>query len=192
HDTFSEGHSLIGYIHHAKKADQLRELLKGEGGQIVFSTIEKFRLKEGEAKHPVLSERENVIVIADEAHRTQSGFDGGYAAQLRHSFPNASFVGFTGTPVKLLGNDTEEIFGHIIHRYDMAQAVQDNAVLPLYYESRMIPLDFEGAGIEQQFDDIVSDVGMEDVESASYKMKWAALEKVVGTQKRLNVLSRSI
>jgi type I restriction enzyme R subunit len=192
HDTFSEGHSLIGHIHHAKKADELRDLLQGEGGQIVFSTIEKFRLKEGEAKHPVLSDRKNVIVIADEAHRTQSGFDGGYAAQLRSSLPNASFVGFTGTPVKLLGNDTEEIFGHIIHRYDMAQAVQDKAVLPLYYESRMIPLDFEGAGIEEAFEDIVSEVGLEDEESDSYKLKWAALEKVVGTRKRLDVLSRSI
>lgn len=192
HDTFSEGHSLIGHIHHAESADVLRQLLKGEGGQIVFSTIEKFRLKEGEAKHPVLSERENVIVIADEAHRTQSGFDGGYASQLRFSLPNASFVGFTGTPVKLLGNDTEEIFGHIIHRYDMAQAVEDKAVLPLYYESRMIPLDFQGAGVNEEYENIVTDIGMEDDESENYKLKWAALEKVVGTEKRLHVLSRSI
>ncbi|GAA0427840.1 hypothetical protein GCM10008983_00080 [Lentibacillus halophilus] len=192
YDTFSEGHSMIGHVHHAQKGDQLREWLKGEGGQIVFSTIEKFRLKEGEARHPVLSERKNIIVIADEAHRTQSGFDGGYAAQLRHSLPNASFVGFTGTPVNLLGNDTEEIFGHIIHRYDMSQAVQDKAVLPLYYESRMIPLDFEGAGIEEEFSDVVSELDMEDEESDKYKLKSAALEKVVGTPKRLKKLSRSI
>jgi len=192
HDTFSEGYSLIGHIHHAKKADELRDILKGEGGQIVFSTIEKFRLKEGEAKHPVLSERSNIIVISDEAHRTQSGFDGGYAAQLRFALSNASFVGFTGTPVKLLGNNTEEIFGHVIHRYDMAQAVQDKAVLPLYYESRMIPLDYDGANIDEEFSDLVEEVGLEDEESQSYKMKWAALEKVVGTSKRLHILSKSI
>ncbi|MFD1449518.1 type I restriction endonuclease subunit R [Oceanobacillus sojae] len=192
HDTFSEGRSLIGHIHHAKKADQLRDILRAEGGQIVFSTIEKFRLKEGEAKHPVLSERRNIIVISDEAHRTQSGFDGGYAAQLRFALPNASFVGFTGTPVKLLGNNTEEIFGHVIHRYDMAQAVQDKAVLPLYYESRMIPLDYDGADIDEEFTDLVKEVGLDDEESQSYKLKWAALEKVVGTPKRLQRLSTSI
>ncbi|WP_106497282.1 type I restriction endonuclease subunit R [Lentibacillus sp. Marseille-P4043] len=192
HDTFSEGYSLIGHIHHAEKSDQLRDLLKGEGGQIVFSTIEKFRLKEGEAKHPVLSDRSNIIVISDEAHRTQSGFDGGYAAQLRYAVPNASFVGFTGTPVQLLGNNTEEIFGHVIHRYDMAQAVQDKAVLPLYYESRMIPLDFAGAGIDEEYESIVTEIGMEDEESDSYKLKWAALEKVVGTPKRLHKLAGSI
>ncbi|RPF57025.1 type I restriction endonuclease subunit R [Aquisalibacillus elongatus] len=192
HDTFSEGYSLIGHIHHAKKSDELRDILKAEGGQIAFSTIEKFRLKEGEAKHPVLSERSNIIVISDEAHRTQSGFDGGYAAQLRHALPNASFVGFTGTPVKLLGNNTEEIFGHVIHRYDMAQAVQDKAVLPLYYESRMIPLDYDGADIDREFSNLVSDVGLEDEESNNYKVKWAALEKVVGTQKRLSKLSDSV
>ncbi|WP_031545357.1 type I restriction endonuclease subunit R [Salinicoccus luteus] len=192
HDTFSEGYSLIGHIHHAKTADELRQNLRGEGGQIVFSTIEKFRLKEEEAKHPVLSERSNIIVISDEAHRTQSGFDGGYAAQLRHALPNASFVGFTGTPVKLLGNNTEEIFGHVIHRYDMAQAVRDKAVVPLYYESRLIPLDYDGADIDQEFSDLVEEVGLEDEASDSYKLKWAALEKVVGTQKRLNQLSRSI
>lgn len=192
HDTFSEGYSLIGHIHHAKTADELRHNLRGEGGQIVFSTIEKFRLKEEEAKHPVLSERSNIIVISDEAHRTQSGFDGGYAAQLRHALPNASFVGFTGTPVKLLGNNTEEIFGHVIHRYDMAQAVRDKAVVPLYYESRLIPLDYDGADIDQEFSDLVEEVGLEDEVSDSYKLKWAALEKVVGTQKRLNQLSQSI
>ncbi|MEQ6390815.1 type I restriction endonuclease subunit R [Bacillaceae bacterium S4-13-58] len=192
HDTFTEGHSLIGHVHHADKSDELRDMLKGEGGQIVFSTIEKFRLKEGEAKHPVLSDRRNIIVISDEAHRTQSGFDGGYAAQLRYALPNASFVGFTGTPVKLLGNNTEEIFGHVIHRYDMAQAVQDKAVLPLYYESRMIPLDFEGAGIDDEYRNLVDEIGITDEETESYKVKWAALEKVVGTQKRLSTLAKSI
>ncbi|MFC0016082.1 MULTISPECIES: type I restriction endonuclease subunit R [Allobacillus] len=192
HDTFSEGYSLIGHIHHAQKSDELREILKGEGGQIIFSTIEKFRLKEGEAKHPILSERSNIVVISDEAHRTQSGFDGGYAAQLRYALPNASFVGFTGTPVKLLGNNTEEIFGHVIHRYDMAQAVQDKAVLPLFYESRMIPLDYDGADIDQEFSNLVTEVGLEDEESDQYKLKWAALEKVIGTRKRLSKLSDSI
>jgi type I restriction enzyme, R subunit len=192
HDTFMEGHSLIGHIQHAQDSTELREILKGEAGQIVFSTIEKFRLKEGEAQHPVLSERRNIIVISDEAHRTQSGFDGGYAAQLRNALPNASFIGFTGTPVQMLGNDTQEIFGHIIHRYDMAQAVRDKAVLPLYYESRLIPLDMTGGDINEAYKEIMQDVGSLNNESESYKLKWAALGKVIGTPKRLNQLANSI
>lgn len=192
HDTFMEGKSLIGGIKHAKTTDELRELLKGEAGQIIFSTIEKFRLKEGEAKHPVLSDRRNLIVIADEAHRTQSGFDGGFASQIRYALPNASFIGFTGTPVHMLGNDTQEIFGHIIHRYDMAQAVEDKAVLPLYYESRLIPLDLTGGDINEDYHKIMQDLGSMDGESEPYKLKWSALEKVVGTPKRLRTLANSI
>ncbi|OAT84190.1 deoxyribonuclease HsdR [Bacillus sp. MKU004] len=192
HDTFMEGSSMIGHIHHAKSAAELREILKGEAGQIVFSTIEKFRLKEGEVEHPVLSDRRNIVVISDEAHRTQSGFEGGYAAQLRKALPNASFIGFTGTPVQMLGNDTQEIFGHIIHRYDMAQAVEDKAVLPLYYESRLIPLDKTAADINEGYNEVMEDVGSMDEESEAYKLKWAALERVVGTPKRLNQLAHSI
>src|SRR5690625_1578608 len=155
HDTFVAGSSLIGHVQHAGSAEQLRELLRGESGQIIFSTIEKFRIREGEARHPVLSERRNVVVIADEAHRTQSGFDGGFAAHLRHSLPNASFIGFTGTPIDLVGKNTEEIFGHIIHTYDMLQAVEDKATLPIYYESRLIPLDFTGIDVDEAYENIV-------------------------------------
>lgn len=192
HDTFMEGRSMIGNIEHAASSDELRELLKGEAGKIVFSTIEKFRLKDGEERHPVLSERSNVIVVSDEAHRTQSGFDGGFAAQMRYALPNASFIGFTGTPVQLLGNNTQEIFGHIIHRYDMAQAVEDKAVLPLYYESRLIPLDLTGGDIDEEYKQLMQDIGSLEEETEAYKLKWAALEKVVGTPKRLKTLAHSI
>ncbi|MFV2048559.1 type I restriction endonuclease subunit R [Metabacillus sp. YM-086] len=189
-DTFVQGKSLIGHVHHAAGTDNLRTLLKGESGQVIFSTIEKFRKKEGEAKHPVLSERRNIVVIADEAHRTQSGFEGGYAAQLRYALPKASHIGFTGTPVNLLGNDTEEIFGHIIHRYDMAQAVADKATVPIFYESRLIPLDLTQEDIDEKFKDLIVEVG--DDESEGYKRKWAALERIVGTQKRLSQLANDI
>ncbi|MEZ7792183.1 type I restriction endonuclease subunit R [Niallia circulans] len=191
YDTFVEGESLIGTVERASSTEKLRTILRGEATPVVFSTIEKFRLKGEETKHPVLSERRNIVVIADEAHRTQAGFDGGYAAQLRFALPNASHIGFTGTPVDFVGNNTEEIFGHTIHRYDMAQAVADKATLPIYYESRLIPLDLTAEDIDGQFEDIFVDNGEND-DSEGYKRKWAALEKVVGTPKRLKRLANDI
>ncbi|WP_432199367.1 type I restriction endonuclease subunit R [Anoxybacillus gonensis] len=192
YETFVQGKSYIGHVEHAEDTEQLRTLLRGEAGQIIFSTIEKFRKKEGETKHPVLSERRNIVVIADEAHRTQAGFAGGFAAQLRYALPNASHIGFTGTPVDFVDNNTEEIFGHIIHRYDMAQAVADKATLPIYYESRLIPLDLSAEDIDEKYKEIIVEAGGDDEESENYKRKWAALEKVVGTPKRLRRLAKDI
>ena len=120
---------LVGDVQHATSTDTLRELLSTDGGGVVFTTIEKFRLKdliEGkELSHPVLSERQNIIVMADEAHRTQYGFnEGGYAQNIRKALPNASFIGFTGTPVDGKDADTELVFGKTIHTYDIKQAVR--------------------------------------------------------------------
>ncbi|MDQ0191264.1 type I restriction endonuclease subunit R [Alicyclobacillus cycloheptanicus] len=191
--TFVAGFSLVGHVKRADSADDLRDLLKNEAGQIVFSTIEKFRLKDSEAEHPVLSERRNVIVIADEAHRTQYGNEqgGGFAVNLRRALPNASFIGFTGTPISFAGRDTEELFGNVIHTYDMLQAVEDKATVPIYYESRLIPLDVNNEDIDEDFKGIIAEADSGD-ELDQYKAKWAALEKVVGTKHRLETLAKDI
>lgn len=188
--TFIAGKSLVGHVHQAKSATELREFLKNDSGQIVFSTIEKFRLKESESTHPVLSERRNIVVIADEAHRTQYQ-DDGFAGHLKTALPNASFIGFTGTPISFADRDTIEVFGNIIHTYDMLQSVEDHATVPIYYEPRLIPLDLENANINEDYQAIIQSAES-GRELDQYRAKWAALEKVVGTQRRLETLAKDI
>lgn len=194
HDTFLQGHNLVGNIHHAESAEDLRDLLKNEAGQIVFSTIEKFRLKEHEGKkeveHPELSSRRNIVVISDEAHRTQYN-EAGFAGHLRTALPNASHIAFTGTPIDFVGRNTTELFGHYIHVYDMEQAVRDKATVPIYYESRLIPLDIKNANLDEDYEEIIREADSGD-EKAKARMKWAALERVVGTQPRLEKLANNI
>ncbi|AXF55034.1 type I restriction endonuclease subunit R [Salicibibacter kimchii] len=188
-ETFVAGQSHVGHVHHAKNADQLREMLRGEAGQIIFSTIEKFRTKEEEGIHPVLSERRNIVVIADEAHRTQYS-DTGFAGHLQTALPNASHIGFTGTPIALTDRNTKEVFGNVIHSYDMAQAVQDQATVPIYYEPRLIPLDVAEEALDEEYEEVVEFTGDEELDQ--HKRKWAALEKVVGTKQRLRRLAADI
>ncbi len=190
YDTFVAGESRIGPVHQASSADDLRDWLKNDAGQIVFSTIEKFRLKESESQHPVLSERRNIVVIADEAHRTQYGEDG-FAGNLKRALPNASFIGFTGTPISFADRDTVEVFGNIIHTYDMVQSVEDNATVPIYYESRLIPLDLTNTNIDEDYATIVAAVESGDALD-QHKAKWAALEKVVGTKDRIQTLAQDL
>ncbi|MEK3915311.1 type I restriction endonuclease subunit R [Paenibacillus sp. FSL H7-0331] len=189
HETFLQGASLVGNVHHAENANELRELLRNEAGQIIFSTIEKFRLKDGEGEFPVCSERRNIVVISDEAHRTQYSFDG-FAGNLRRALPNASHVGFTGTPITFADRNTFELFGNVIHIYDMQQATLDGATLRIYYESRLIPLDLENAQLDDEFKQIISQVG--DGKWEEQRAKWAALEKVVGTSERIETLAKDI
>jgi type I restriction enzyme, R subunit len=191
HDTFVQGSSLIGHVHHAGNAEELRELLRNESGQIIFSTIEKFRLREGEGEFPVCSPRRNIIVISDEAHRTQYNLEG-FAGNLRRALPNASHVGFTGTPITFADRNTYEIFGNVIHTYGMQQAVLDGATLPIYYESRLIPLDLENAQVDEDFKDIIAQASDGGGKWNEQRAKWAALEKVVGTTKRLETLAKDI
>jgi type I restriction enzyme R subunit len=189
YETFVKGASLVGHVHQADSADELRELLRNEAGQIIFTTIEKFRLKEGEGEFPVCSERRNIVVISDEAHRTQYNFEG-FAGNLRRALPNASHIAFTGTPITFSDRNTYEVFGNLIHVYDMQQATLDGATLPIYYESRLIPLDVENPNLDEEFRQIINEVG--DGEREEHRMKWAALEKVVGTSRRLETLARDI
>jgi type I restriction enzyme R subunit len=149
HDQFVAGRSLVGAVRHADTVDELRELLKSGGGGVILSTIEKFRLKgvkDGrEVEHPELSARENVFVIADEAHRTQYGLDEGFARGLREALPNAKRLGFTGTPISFAGSDTVEVFGEVIHTYDIRQAQEDGATVPsaaVVVEATTSPFEF--------------------------------------------------
>lgn len=192
YEDFIAAKDLVGDVALADNADDLRKLLSGEGGGVVFSTIEKFRLKdleEGrEAAHPVLSTRENIIVIADECHRTQYGLLTGFAANLRAALPNASFIGFTGTPVDSKEADTEAVFGEIIHTYDIKQATEDNAVVPIYYEPRLAKLHLGNESIEEEAEEILAGVDSND----RNKIMWAAAEDAAGSEGRVAEVSRDI
>lgn len=190
YETFVSGFGLVGHVKQASTTNELRELLSSESGQIIFSTIEKFRLKEAEGEHPVLSERRNIVVIADEAHRTQYN-DTGFAGHLKTALPNASHIGFTGTPVDMMGRSTQEVFGHLIHTYDMLQAVKDKATVPIYYESRLIPLDITNENIDEEYKNLLENTNWDD-EFERHRAKWTALEKVARTPKRLETLAKDI
>ncbi len=141
-----------------------------------------------EAAHPVLSERENIIVIADECHRTQYGLLQGYAANLRTALPNASFIGFTGTPVDTKDADTVSVFGDIIHTYDIKQATEDNAVVPIFYEPRLAKLHLSNEGIEEEAEEIMQGVAGND----RNKIMWAAAEDAAGADARVAQVSKDI
>ena len=190
YDNFVLCKDLVGEVQHADSTDALRDLLSAEGGGVIFTTIEKFRLKDlelgKELTHPVLSERYNLIVMADEAHRTQYGFkDGGYAQNIRKALPNASFIGFTGTPVDSKGADTELVFGSTIHTYDIKQAVEDGATVPIYYEPKMVPLN-----IKAKFDEEL--VEIEEADEATKSTVWAAIEDAAGAEDRVQKVAKDI
>jgi type I restriction enzyme R subunit len=188
HDCFMLAKNLVGDVKHAENVDDLREALQTEGGGVIFSTIEKFRLVEDETKHPVLSERRNIIVIADEAHRTQYGLLDGFAYHLRQALPKASFIGFTGTPVDLEDRDTQAVFGNIIHTYDIPQAQEDNAIVPIYYEARLVKQQLVNPDIDKDLLDIAENMSEIEV----LKAKWAAIKAIAGTEERLEEISGDI
>lgn len=179
--------------------DELREMLASrEAGGIIFTTVQKFALREGEEAHPRLSSRTNIVVISDEAHRSQYGTKGrldtktgkyvfGYAKHLRDALKNATFIGFTGTPIALEDKDTRAVFGDYVSIYDIQDAVDDGATVPIFYESRLAKLDVNQAEIDalnEQVEEVVEDE--EDLASREKtKSEWAALEKLVGSEPRL-------
>ena len=181
------------------RQDLRAKLANRPSGGIIFATIQKFMLGEDEDTFPVLSDRSNIVVIADEAHRTQYGFDAklkgkpgeeryqaGYAQHLRDALPNATFVAFTGTPVSSEDRDTRAVFGDYTHIYDMQQAKEDGATVAIYYESRLAKLklkDEELSFIDAEVDELTEDE--EDSAQAKLKSRWAALEKVVGSAPRV-------
>ena len=190
YENFVLAKDLVGDVQHADTTEELRNLLHSDGGGVIFTTIEKFRLKDLEAgketRHPLLSERYNLIIMADEAHRTQYGFhDGGFAQNIRRALPNASFIGFTGTPVDGKEADTQMVFGPTLHSYDIEQAVKDGATVPIYYEPKMVPLNIKAA-YSAQLDEI------EDDEDNPSNAVWAAIEDAAGAQSRVEKVAGDI
>ena len=160
---------------------------------MVFTTIQKFFPEEKGDRHPLLSERRNVVVIADEAHRSQYDFIDGYARHMRDALPNASFIGFTGTPIELADASTRAVFGDHISVYDIQRAVQDGATVPIYYESRLARLaldERERPDIDPDFEEATE--GEEIDRKEKLKTKWAQLEAIVGAEKRLKLVAEDI
>ncbi|GHA08795.1 DEAD/DEAH box helicase [Novosphingobium arvoryzae] len=178
------------------RADLKRLLDKAAGG-VVFTTVQKFSPEKGEESFPLLSDRRNIIVIADEAHRSQYGFESklnretglrryGYAHYIRQAMPNASFIGFTGTPIEAADINTPAIFGEYIDIYDISRAVEDGATVPIFYESRLARIelnDDEKPLIDSEIEALVEDQSLTEAEKL--KAKWSAVEALVGSDKRL-------
>ncbi len=131
------------YPEQAESRADLREKLRRGSGGVVFTTIQKFMPEEKGDRHPLLSERRNIVVIADEAHRSQYDFIDGFARHMRDALPNASFIGFTGTPIEKTDANTRAVFGDYISVYDIQRAVEDGATVPIYYESRLAKLELK-------------------------------------------------
>jgi type I restriction enzyme R subunit len=185
----------------AESREDLQNLLMRASGGVIFTTIQKFSPERGEESFPLLTDRRNVIVIADEAHRSQYGFDAtlnaktgarryGFAHYIRQAMPNASFIGFTGTPIEAADVNTPAIFGHYIDIYDISRAVEDGATVPIYYESRLARIelnDDEKPLIDAEIEALVEDETLTEAEKN--KAKWATVEALVGAEKRLKQIA---
>ena len=186
--------------------NDLKKKLKVAGGGIVFSTIQKFMPEDGGETFDLLSDRKNIIVIADEAHRSQYGFKGkitfagggaqlkyGFAKYVRDALPNASFIGFTGTPIETTDKSTPAVFGDYIDVYDIQQAVKDGATVPIYYENRLVKVHLKEED-RKELDEVVDQMTEKDepVEADKAKAKWARIEAIVGQQERLKAVANDI
>jgi len=177
----------------AESRVHLRQLLSVAAGGVVFTTIHKFFLEEKGDRHPTLSERRNIVVIADEAHRSQYDFIDGFARHMRDALPNASFIGFTGTPIEKTDANTRAVFGDYISIYDIQRAVEDGVTVPIYYESRLAKLaldETERPKIDPDFEEVTE--GEEVERKERLKSKWAQFEAIVGAEKRLRLVARDI
>ncbi|HWP30898.1 MAG TPA: type I restriction endonuclease subunit R [Fimbriimonadales bacterium] len=177
----------------AQSRAHLRELLLVQAGGVVFTTIQKFFPEEKGDRHPVLSQRRNIVVIADEAHRSQYDFIDGFARHMRDALPHASFIGFTGTPIERADANTRAVFGDYISIYDIQRAVEDGATVPIYYESRLAKLDLPEElkpKIDEEFEEVTE--GEEVERKEKLKTKWAQLEAIVGAEKRLRLIAQDI
>lgn len=193
HDEFLAARQLVGDVKQAGTMDALRRLLATEGGEVIFSTIQKFQLREGETSHPTLTERSNVIVIADEAHRSQYGFLQGYARYLSEALPNARRIGFTGTPISFAEADTVAVFGDLIHTYDIRQGQEDKATVPIYYAARQIRLHLGRDDVDQALEEIKKDRTEEELASLPRALsRWAALAAAAGAAERVQELAKDL
>ncbi len=190
----------------AADRDDLRDILASrQSGGIIFTTVQKFALLGDEVSHPILSQRHNIVVISDEAHRSHYGdkarlntktgkYTFGYSKHLRDALPSASFIGFTGTPISAEDKDTRAVFGDYVSIYDIQDAVDDGATVPIYYESRLAKLDINQAELEALNDDVEEIIeDEEDLASReNTKSHWAALEKLVGSEPRIQQVGKDL
>ena len=177
----------------AQDRADLRRLLSVNAGGVVFTTIQKFYPEEKGDTHPALSDRRNIVVIADEAHRSQYDFLDGFARHMRDALPNASFVGFTGTPIELQDANTRAVFGDYISIYDIQRSVEDRATVPIFYEGRLAKLaldEGERPRIDPDFEEATE--GEEVERKEKLKTKWAQLEAVVGSEQRVKQIAEDI
>jgi type I restriction enzyme R subunit len=193
-DTFSFCKDLLRQVPvQAESREHLRELLNVASGGVVFTTIQKFFPDEKGGKHPLLSDRRNIVVIADEAHRSQYDFIDGFARHIRDALPKASFIGFTGTPIESGDKNTQAVFGDYIDVYDILQAKEDHATVPIYYEARLAKIDLkpeERPKIDPNFEEVTEDA--EESTKESLRRKWAQLEAMVGTDKRIALVAEDL
>lgn len=191
----------------ANSRTELREhLMNRPSGGIIFTTIQKFGLDADEDKFPVLTDRHNIVVIADEAHRTQYGFKAkidsesgtikyGLAKSLRDGLPNATFLAFTGTPISQDDRDTQAVFGDYVSVYDIQQAVEDGATVPIYYESRLAKINLDQSvlpTVDEEVETILDDETADEREKEKAKSQWSALEAIVGTDARLQEVAEDL
>ncbi|KOO08997.1 type I restriction endonuclease subunit R [Vibrio hepatarius] len=214
-NTFTMAQETLKQIpQQAEDRDSLRDLLLNrQSGGIIFTTVQKFALLDEEMAHPILSERSNIVVVSDEAHRSQYGnkarlvdvkdaggnvidqrYVYGYSKYMRDALPNAAFIGFTGTPISMDDKDTRGVFGDYVSIYDIQDAVDDGATVPIYYESRLAKLDINQDEIEALNDQVEEEIG-EDEETESrekIKSQWSALEKLVGAEPRIQQVAQDL
>ncbi|HPP49896.1 MAG TPA: type I restriction endonuclease subunit R [Spirochaetota bacterium] len=195
--TFARCHELLRQQPvQAQSRAHLRELLCTASGGVVFTTVQKFfpATHAGATNEsPLLSDRQNIVVIADEAHRSQYDFIDGFARHMREALPNASFIGFTGTPIELADKNTRAVFGDYISIYDIERAVKDGATVPIYYESRLATLELEEKErprIDAEFEEATE--GEEIEHKERLKTKWAQLEALVGAEKRIKLIAQDL
>lgn len=204
-DTFSLSQDLLRQTPvQASSRDDLKEKLSVSSGGIVFTTIQKFlpeiqekvdigdgKTKNIKGQFELLSERRNIVVIADEAHRSQYDFMDGFAKHMRDALPNASFIGFTGTPIEKTDKNTQAVFGDYIDIYDIQQAVEDGATVRIFYENRLAKIDLredEKPRIDEEFEELTESEEVSDRQKL--KSKWARLEAIVGNERRLALIAK--
>lgn len=205
HETFSLCQDLIRQKpEQADNREDLKQLLERSAGGVIFTTLQKFSPAAGEENFPLLTDRRNVIVIADEAHRSQYGLGAkidvksgmkryGYAHYIRQALPNASFIGFTGTPIEGSDRNTPAIFGDYIDVYDISRAVEDGATVPIYYESRLARIELdedEKPIIDAEIEALVEDDSLNEAEKL--KAKWSTVEALIGSEKRLKLIAKDL
>ena len=203
--TFAGCKDLIRQIPvQANDRDHLQRLLAVPSGGVIFTTIQKFAPEQGESEYPMLTDRRNVVVIADEAHRSQYGFKAkvasnsgevsyGFAKHLRDAIPNASFIGFTGTPIEATDVNTPAVFGDYIDIYDIQRGVEDGATVPIYYESRLARIELdedEIAKVDEEIEELADDGDAAEAEKK--KGKWSRVEALVGAEDRLKMVAADL